>query len=81
MELNYTFEELKRERMTVSIGNLIREMAWQDKIVFFKNIETQEKYNHNESAEILTNAIAELDDEKYEKFITKLSYVLSDMQN
>lgn len=79
MEINYTYDELKRERMTVLIDNLIREMAQQDKIAFFKNIETQEKHNHNDSAEILTNAIAELDDEKYEKFIIKLSYALSDM--
>lgn len=79
MELNYTFEELKRERMTVLIDNLVREMAWQDKIVFFKNIETQEKHNHNDSAEILTNAISDLDDGDYEKFLIKLAQALLDV--
>ena len=36
MENGYTFDELKRERLSGIINGLILELAWQDKIVFYK---------------------------------------------
>lgn len=79
MEVNYTYEELKRERMTVLIENLIREMAKQDNLGFFKYIKTQKLCSSEESTEILMDVLYGLDDENYKKFIDKLTDVIIDM--
>lgn len=79
MENGYTFDELKRERLSGIINGLILELAWQDKIVFYKLPDRKIPLVHHGSADVLINRLAELDDEDYKKFIDKLTDTIIDM--
>lgn len=79
MEVNYTYEELKRERTATLIGSLILELAWQDKITAHRDMTMTEKLNHYEAADIFIDKLSGMEDEDYKKFIDKLTDMIIDM--
>ncbi len=75
MKPEYTYKDLERSKITSLLSGLIRELAWQDKI-YLTDIKTKQKVDYNETTEILIDRIERMEDEEYEKFISKMIEVL-----
>ena len=75
MKPEYTYKDLERSKITSLLSGLIRELAWQDKI-YLTDIKTKQKVDYNETTEILIDRIECMEDEEYEKFISKMIEVL-----
>lgn len=75
MKPEYTYKDLERSKVTSLLSGLIRELAWQDKI-YLTDIKTKQKVDYNETTEILIDRIERMEDEEYEKFISKMIEVL-----
>lgn len=75
MKPEYTYKDLERSKITSLLSGLIGELAWQDKI-YLTDIKTKQKVDYNETTEILIDRIERMEDEEYEKFISKMIEVL-----
>lgn len=78
MKQGYTYEDLQRAKIEVLVGGLLKELAWQDKLVLYE-VEGGKKISDSETISIFENRMCGMEDEDYNKFIDKLLDVLSNM--
>lgn len=78
MKPGYTYEDLQRAKIEVLVSSLLKELAWQDKLVLYE-VTGGKKISDSETISIFEDKLCCMEDEDYNKFIDKLLDVLSNM--
>ena len=75
----FNFEDIKRERLIAILTGLIHELAFNDDIQMFEDIELLTKVDYKETANIFIDKLSSLDDEDFKKFRDKLVNLITDL--
>lgn len=78
MKQGYTYEDLQRAKIEVLVSSLLKELAWQDKLVLYE-VAGGKKISDSETISTFEDRMCCMEDEDYNKFIDKLLDVLSNM--
>lgn len=63
--INYTYDEIQRERLTVLLEGIIRELAWQDDLVVYTGENFKKRCDHNETSDFFIDRLNGLDDQNF----------------
>lgn len=69
---NYTYDEIQRERLTILLEGIIRELAWQDNLVVYTGKNFKQRCDHNETSDFFTDRLSGMEDEEFIEFKKKL---------
>lgn len=69
---NYTYDEIQRERLTILLEGIIRELAWQDNLVIYTGKNFKIKCDHNETSDFFIDRLSGMDDESFKELKKKL---------
>lgn len=76
----FTYDEVARERLTILLEGVIRELAWQDEIkTFYKKDKMLCECSYKETAELFTDRIYGMDDKEFAEFKNKLIELIYDI--
>lgn len=75
----FSYDEVQRERLTILLNGIIRELAWQDDIIMHSNTELKNKIDYKEVSEIIIDKLYSLEDEDFIKFKKKLIDLIYDI--
>lgn len=77
--MEYTYEDIKRERLISLLSGLILELSWQDDIKMFKDTTLNEVVSYKDVTEIFIDKLSCLDDERFDEFKKKIVELLCEI--